>query len=60
MLELNPQVRMSASNLMKQKAFESMRKPNSFENCPIQVELDFDDQHKMSDDLKDYEEQINS
>ena len=51
---------MSASNLMKQKAFESMRKPNSFENCPIQVELDFDDQHKMSDDLKDYEEQINS
>lgn len=60
MLELNPKDRMSASNLVKYKAFENVKHLNYDESCPIQVDLDFDDCHKMSDDLNEYVEEVRS
>ena len=60
MLQLNPKYRKSASDLLKQKSFEFLKSEILDKNCKIQVELDFDNNQIISDDMNKYIEEVRS
>ena len=53
MLSFNPMFRPNASQLLKCKIFDSLRKPILEKGCPIKIEFDFDDNFEYYENISE-------